>query len=72
MELFGTWNHKDILYLTPIVRYSIYEQFNFGLSVGVKIIDKILIYAGSAYLNSFFDKDTNLGSGGFIRLTFNY
>lgn len=69
-ELFGTWNHKDVFYLTPIVRYSQYEQFNFGLSIGLKIIDKIHIYAGSAYLNSFFDKNANLGSGGFIRLTF--
>lgn len=70
MELFGTWNHKNVFYLTPIVRYSKYEQVNFGLSLGLKIIDKIFIYAGSSYLNSFFDKDANLGSGGFIRLTF--
>lgn len=70
MELFGTWNHKDVFYLTPIVRYSSYEQVNFGLSIGLKIIDKIHIYVGSAYLNSFFDKNANLGRGGFIRLTF--
>jgi len=70
VELFGTWNHKDVFYMTPIVRYSNYKQVNLGLGVGVKIIDKIHIYAGSAYLNSFFDKDANLGTGGFIRLTF--
>jgi len=70
LELFGTWNHKDILYLTPIVRYSQYGYVNVGLGVGLKIIDKIHIYAGSAYLNSFFDKNAKLGSGGFIRLTF--
>jgi hypothetical protein len=70
MEIFGTWNLKDIFYLTPIVRYSIYQQVNVGLSVGLKIIDRISIHAGSAYLNSFFDENANLGRGGFIRLTF--
>lgn len=70
LEFFGTWNHKDVFYLTPIVRYSKYENVNVGLSIGLKIIDKIHIYAGSAYLNSFFDKNAKLGSGGFIRLTF--
>jgi hypothetical protein len=70
LELFGTWNHKDIFYLTPIIKYSQYGNVNIGLSVGLKIIDKIHIYAGSAYLNSFFDKNAKLGSGGFIRLTF--
>lgn len=70
LEFFGTWNFKDIFSLTPIVRYSEYEQLNFGLGVGLKIIDKIHINIGSAYLNSYFDKNANLGSGGFIRLTF--
>ncbi len=70
LELFGTWNHKDVFYLTPIVRYSKYQNVNIGLSIGLKIIDKIHIYAGSAYLNSFFDKNAKLGSGGFIKLTF--
>ncbi len=70
LELFGTWNHKDIFYLTPIIKYSQYGNVNLGLGVGLKIIDKIHIYAGSAYLNSFFDKNAKLASGGFIRLTF--
>ncbi|MCD4731393.1 MAG: hypothetical protein K8R74_12380 [Bacteroidales bacterium] len=70
LELFGTWNHKDILYLTPIFRYSQYGNVNVGLGVGLKIMDKIHIYAGSTYLNSFFDKNAKLGGGGFIRLTF--
>ena len=70
LELFGTWNHKDMFYLTPIIKYSQYGSVNVGLGVGFKIADKIHIYAGSSYLNSFLDKNAKLGSGGFVRLTF--
>jgi len=51
-EVFGTWNYKSIFYLTPVVKYGSYNNFNFGLSLGVKVAKKLHIYAGTAYLNS--------------------
>ena len=70
LEFFGTWNYKSVLYVTPIVRYGSYNNVNVGLSLGFNIADKFYIHAGSAYLSSMFNKNSNLGSGGFIRLTF--
>jgi hypothetical protein len=70
VEIFGTWNIKNMLTLTPICNYSSYGKINYGLGIGIRIGDKLFIYAGSAYLNSFFDKNAALGRGGSIRLTF--
>ena len=69
-EVFATWNMNNILYVTPLFSYGSYGNFNFGLGLGVKIIEKLHLQLGSRYLNSMFNKDALVGSGGFIRLTF--
>ncbi|MEZ5194937.1 MAG: DUF5723 family protein [Bacteroidales bacterium] len=68
-EFFATWNYRGILYLTPIVGYSSYANVNLGLGVGVKIVDELHLHIGSRYLNSMFNQDAKIGSGGFARLT---
>lgn len=69
-EFFATWNYNNTLYLTPIVGYSSYANVNVGLGFGVKIIDELHLQVGSKYLNSMFDKNAKIGSGGFAQLTF--
>jgi hypothetical protein len=69
-EVFLTWNQKNKIYLTPIVSYGSYANLNIGLGVGIKIIDLIHLQIGSRYLNTMFDKDSMLGSGGYGSLTF--
>ena len=70
VEVFGTWNYKHILQLTPIISYSSYEKVNFGLSVGVKPFKNIYVQLGTAYLDSFFNGDASAGKGGFVRLVY--
>ncbi len=70
VEAFATWNYKNSFYLTPIVVYGSFGNVNFGLGFGVKILNSIYLYAGSKYLNSMFDKNATLGSGGFARVIF--
>jgi hypothetical protein len=70
LEVFGTWNIKDIIYLTPIFKYSSYGKVNYGLAAGIKVQEKIRLNLGSGYLNSMLNKNELLGSGGFVQLVF--
>ncbi|MCB2221735.1 MAG: hypothetical protein KQI35_15170 [Bacteroidetes bacterium] len=70
LEVFGTWNHKDQLQVTPIVVYSSYSKFNFGFALGWFITDQLVFRAGSSYLNSYFSKTALVGQGGYLGLTF--
>lgn len=69
LEFFATWNYRNTLYITPIIGYSSYENINVGLGIGWKIIDELHLQIGSRYLNSMFNPNAKIGSGGFARLT---
>jgi len=70
LEFFGTWNIKDKVYLTPLVKYSSYAKVNYGLAAGLKLHESFQIQIGSGYLNSMIGNGGLLGSGGFIRLIY--
>ena len=72
LEFFGTYNHKNIFFLTPVFLYSSYKKLNYGLSIGVNISDNIRFDVGSAYLNSMFTGSSLAGQGGFVRLGFRF
>jgi hypothetical protein len=68
--VFGTWNYRSVLQLTPLITFSAYEKIHFGLAAGLKLGDHLVVQAGSNYLDSFFIGDTPAGRGGFVRLVF--
>jgi hypothetical protein len=72
LEVFGTWNMKDVAYLTPILLYSSYGKLNYGLNIAVNITKDLRLDLGSPYLDSIFSGSTFAGQGGFVRLVFTH
>ncbi|MEZ5145718.1 MAG: DUF5723 family protein [Bacteroidales bacterium] len=70
LEVFGTWNLKDQIRITPIVAFSSYSKINYGLAADWHISEHIILRAGSTYLNSYFSKTAIVGRGGFVSLQF--
>jgi hypothetical protein len=70
VELFGTWNHRSVFQLTPIVAFGAYQQVHFGLAAGLKLGKSFRVQAGSSYLDSFFIGNHPAGRGGFVRLVY--
>ncbi|NOX45615.1 MAG: hypothetical protein GXO89_01385 [Chlorobi bacterium] len=72
LEVFGTWNVNNTVYITPVMLYSSYGKLNFGLSLGANITKNLRLDIGSSYLNSMFSGSSLAGQGGFVRLGFTY
>ncbi len=69
-ELFLTWNIKDLVRVSPLLAYSSFNTFNYGLAAETTLWEKLSIRAGSSYLNTAFDKESPLGQGFFLSLVF--
>ncbi len=68
VELFGTWNLKNRLQITPILTHSSYSKLNFGLAAGWQVNDHFILRAGSSYLNTLFSQSAAVGKGGYVRV----
>lgn len=67
IEVFGTWNYHDRFQLTPIFSYSSYGRMNVGLSASVKVGNNLYLQAGTAFLDSYLNRDASVASGGFVK-----
>ncbi|MCD4735319.1 MAG: hypothetical protein K8R53_04710 [Bacteroidales bacterium] len=70
LEMFCTYNHQKKFFITPLLLYSSFGKFNYGLHFGFMIGEKLSFQAGSGYLNSTFGKKSTLGQGGIFKITY--